>query len=245
MSLIPWPERESKSSWCDLALNVKRQQNLLSPVTAFLRCAAECAQQGISPISAYSPSVVSTCLVFLLTQTNKGLITHPGNSVYNRRRRNNLSDHCSVRCIRRPTDKQRVAKPANNTCMRSNSENTWNSSLVTKSMIIFINLQTTQASLSLRINSMLTVQLNSPPLKGATQVEPAKSLSRDSPSWRKGPRDWAYIGMAVEVVSVHHSSGAVWESRWPSWAVRLNEPSGFRGRKAILNHAHALVSACP
>ena len=42
-----------------------------------------------------------------------------------------------------------------------------------------------------------------------------------------------------------HSSGAVWESRWPSWAVRPNEPSGFCGRKAILNHASALVSACP
>ena len=36
------------------------------------------------------------------------------------------------------------------------------------------------------------------------------------------------------------------ESRgWPSWAVRPNEPSGFRGRKAILNRASALVSACP
>ena len=35
------------------------------------------------------------------------------------------------------------------------------------------------------------------------------------------------------------------ESRWQSWAVRPNEPSGFRGRKAILNHASALVSACP
>ena len=41
------------------------------------------------------------------------------------------------------------------------------------------------------------------------------------------------------------SSGAVWESRWPSWAVRPNEPSGFRGRKAIMNHASALVTACP
>ena len=30
---------------------------------------------------------------------------------------------------------------------------------------------------------------------------------------------------------LYHSSGAVWESRWPSWAVRPNEPSGFRGRK--------------
>ena len=43
----------------------------------------------------------------------------------------------------------------------------------------------------------------------------------------------------------HHSSGAVWELRWPSWAVRPNEASGFRGRKAILDHALALVSACP
>ena len=42
-----------------------------------------------------------------------------------------------------------------------------------------------------------------------------------------------------------YSSGAVWESRWPSWAVCPNEPSGFCGCKAILNHASALVSACP
>ena len=42
-----------------------------------------------------------------------------------------------------------------------------------------------------------------------------------------------------------HSSGAVWEWGWQSWAVRPNQPSGFRGRKAILNHASALVSACP
>ena len=34
-------------------------------------------------------------------------------------------------------------------------------------------------------------------------------------------------------------------SRWPSWAFRPNEPCGFRGRKAILKHAPALVSACP
>ena len=27
---------------------------------------------------------------------------------------------------------------------------------------------------------------------------------------------------------------------WPSWAVRPNEPYGFRGRKAVLNHASAL-----
>ena len=39
-----------------------------------------------------------------------------------------------------------------------------------------------------------------------------------------------------------HSTGAVWESRWPSWAVCPNEPSGFRGHKAILNHASACLS---
>ena len=39
-----------------------------------------------------------------------------------------------------------------------------------------------------------------------------------------------------------HSLGAVLELRWPSWAVRPNEPYGFCGCKAILNHAHALVS---
>ena len=42
-----------------------------------------------------------------------------------------------------------------------------------------------------------------------------------------------------------HSSGAVWESRWTSWAVHPNEPSGFRGRKDLLNCASALVTTCP
>ena len=35
------------------------------------------------------------------------------------------------------------------------------------------------------------------------------------------------------------------ESRWPSWAVSPNEPSGFHGRKELLNHASALVTTCP
>ena len=42
-----------------------------------------------------------------------------------------------------------------------------------------------------------------------------------------------------------HSSGAAWELRWASWAVHPNESLGFRGCKAMLNHAHALVSTCP
>ena len=42
-----------------------------------------------------------------------------------------------------------------------------------------------------------------------------------------------------------HRSGAVWESKWPSWAVRPNEPSGFHGRKDLLNRASAFVTTCP
>ena len=41
------------------------------------------------------------------------------------------------------------------------------------------------------------------------------------------------------------SLGVVWKSRWPSRAFRPNEPYGFCGRKATLNHAHALASARP
>ena len=44
---------------------------------------------------------------------------------------------------------------------------------------------------------------------------------------------------------VCQSSGAVWKSRWPSWAPRPNEPYGFCGRKATLNHAYTLVTVCP
>ena len=47
------------------------------------------------------------------------------------------------------------------------------------------------------------------------------------------------------IIRIAHSSGAVWESRWPSWAVRPNEPSGFRGRKDLLHRASALVTTCP
>jgi len=46
-----------------------------------------------------------------------------------------------------------------------------------------------------------------------------------------------------ESTTGHSSSGAVWESRWTSWAVRPNGPSGFRGHKDL--HARTLVSACP
>ena len=51
--------------------------------------------------------------------------------------------------------------------------------------------------------------------------------------------------LCYQAIDINHSSGAVRESRWPSWTVHPNEPSGFRGHKELLNHAHGLVSACP
>ena len=50
------------------------------------------------------------------------------------------------------------------------------------------------------------------------------------------------LGLSACIKELGHcryrqSSGAVWKSRWPSWAFRPNEPYGFYGRKAILNHA--------
>ena len=38
-----------------------------------------------------------------------------------------------------------------------------------------------------------------------------------------------------------HSSGAVWESRWTSWAVRPNKPSGFRGPCFGIGHNLSLI----
>ena len=56
--------------------------------------------------------------------------------------------------------------------------------------------------------------------------------------------DDSYMSPAL-ASSVIQSSGAVSKSRWPSWVFRPNEPYGFRGRKAILNRASALVTICP
>ena len=46
-------------------------------------------------------------------------------------------------------------------------------------------------------------------------------------------------------IPLGQSSEAVWKSRWPFWAFRLNEPYGFCGRKATLKRASALVTVCP
>ena len=57
--------------------------------------------------------------------------------------------------------------------------------------------------------------------------------------------EWREPLWCVALFRAHLSSGAVWVSRWPSWAIRPNKPSGFRGRKELLNHASALVTTCP
>ena len=50
---------------------------------------------------------------------------------------------------------------------------------------------------------------------------------------------WALEYKSMLLLIGHfQSAGAVWKSRWPSWAFRPNEPYGFCGRKATLNHAY-------
>ena len=83
-------------------------------------------------------------------------------------------------------------------------------------------------------------------LRCGTERKSERNLSgRRSVSVCRPIGDRQGTNIISQAFAVPHSSGAVWESRWPSWAVRTNEPSGFRGRTAILNHASALVSACP
>ena len=88
-----------------------------------------------------------------------------------------------------------------------------------------------------------------PPFQQGFEPATFQSRVRRSNHWAI-PAPYTEVGgegdyIPIATLSPPHSSGAVWESRWPSWAVRPNEPSGFRGRKAILNRASALVSACP
>ena len=75
-------------------------------------------------------------------------------------------------------------------------------------------------------------------------VPPTTSLQSDAACQRLAGAARCGIKDSACPVSVH-SSGAVWESRWTSWAVRPNEPSGFRGRKDLLHRASALVTTCP
>ena len=75
-----------------------------------------------------------------------------------------------------------------------------------------------------------------------------KIISR--PAWRMEPlagcsQTGLHLSTGSLPVVIPHSSGAVWESRWTSWAVRPNELSGFRGRKDLLHRASALVTTCP
>ena len=47
---------------------------------------------------------------------------------------------------------------------------------------------------------------------------------------------WMHNDFVKEsAIDFNQSSGAVVKSRWPSWALRPNEPYGFCGRKATLN----------
>ena len=80
----------------------------------------------------------------LLTQTNKKQRTDLANSMYRKWMRKNyiIIVLCGVSVGLLTNNK----KPANNTCKRT-AKNIWNSSLVTRSVLIFINLQTTYVAL--------------------------------------------------------------------------------------------------
>ena len=50
----------------------------------------------------------------------------------------------------------------------------------------------------------------------------------------------------TEVLPLHQPNALpLGQTGSQSWAFRPNEPCGFRGRKAILNSASALVTICP
>ena len=52
------------------------------------------------------------------------------------------------------------------------------------------------------------------------------------------------LGICSDLPAIQ-SSGAVWKSKWPSWAFHPDEPYSFCGHKAILNCVLPLVKVCP
>ena len=94
---------------------------------------------------SYRQMYLRVFYIFLLTQTNKKQRTDLANSMYRKwMRKNYTSLFCAVYpAVGLLTNNK---KPANNTCKRT-AKNIWNSSLVTRSVLIFINLQTTYVAL--------------------------------------------------------------------------------------------------
>ena len=70
------------------------------------------------------------------------------------------------------------------------------------------------------------------------------SISTKPPGGRSKEECFYQSVDCLNLVCRSPSSGAVWKSKWPSWAFRHNEPYGFCGRKATLHH-EALVTVCP
>ena len=94
-----------------------------------MRTKRPCSWVGI--VQCIHRQKVSTFLVFLSTQTNKRQRTHLTRNVYRKRKEGEF--HIIVLC-HRLTDKQREAQEHT----QQNTENIWNSSLVTNSVLIFI-----------------------------------------------------------------------------------------------------------
>ena len=97
-------------------------------------------------------------------------------------------------------------------------------------------------------NTILTLlNMHTQMLRGSKTLSKWRTINISIPSNRISWLNWwrFYDKLWGTKSQDRHSSGAVWESRWTTWAVRPNEPSGFCGRKDLLNHASALVTTCP
>jgi len=120
---------------------VRWQHNLLLSLRwqPFYAVQLNAHHEKLGPFSVHSPSDISTCLDLLLTQTSRTLITHFSNSVYRKRRKKNF---ISLVCAMCPYAYWQTTRDAGQQHVQPNTENIWNSSLVTKSMPLFINIQT-------------------------------------------------------------------------------------------------------
>ena len=112
----------SKSSWYGSSFGRKMTTKHIvfgdSLVTLYSRM---CTTRNKSHFQSIHIRCIYVSCLKLLTQTNKRQRTHVGNSVY-KCEGERISVHCSVRCIRTPSDEQRLEKPAKQH-IQPNSEN--------------------------------------------------------------------------------------------------------------------------
>ena len=139
-------------------------------MTAFLRCAAECAQQGISPIFFQCTEHQIIYVSCLFTDTDKQEKKNTLRWQHLQKTKDKefqIIVLCSVSVGLLTNNDSRSGPTTHATEQRAPIESIWNNSLVTKSVLIFINLQTTGTSLVfVSIHFWQYIQLNLSPLSG-------------------------------------------------------------------------------